>query len=875
MKNLDNLNLSFTRSHESVDRLGAKVAANLPRYTELTASLSNPKWESLGAIGGTQTIFLGSGYDHDGVTPLAVLYDSTNKQIKIYREDDIASPVLTRTISRTLGAATYDILDGTDIEDGSHAYVPFAGVVCHGLITLLCVKQSAAANPYIGISKVTMQATSSTATDWFSAGQIVLVGALQQLGNVTTYNDKPCGAEWCMSNYFPDRDSETLLGAYFPVTDYRHNGGSVGGQVGISYASRSAVGSQWTMGAFKLVYDSVSTEGVKNENHFHSVACHQHDKKRLVLVWAEGDTITNNTVRASILTHATDIRSGYAGVTPSAPVALHGTFGSVNSKKGNQWVSACPSPTYGNVLVACDEDLEVIQEFTFPDPDNMPTTLEIRGLYGKFEADRATGNNTNQNGLWIHCPAPERKEGYVARLTSGSSNDNDYSGHGRILYSADGANWGTVGKFPASSGTRSVPFIFNNKICTTNFSGGALIYGCDKPSVDIKRGLMVRSGYTQELRTYLNANRYWLTDNGTDNTFTDISPDAYGNLLHPITSEPIPWPPCPTPVFRVQSSTTSINMISARLSNDDSLTNASHILCQAFVYVLTDSIVYKSANYNGNTSGISTTRGISTNGSWVPVTSFDTPAAAAATWYLKHTILSGNSGEAIPCDFLIAFSEVSQSGRMAGTPIATSLRGDTAPVVAADERLEVTGFTLGSQWSIGMSLRVPEECWDTSVAAKMATGVEPLFTLRLDDNNYIYAYAHLKLDWLALVVSIGGVETSVPITQVEFYRLDPIRIAVSNDGTTTSMSVIVGGQRGGETIKTASYPQTIQPTSIRFADKDWSSVAQIDVFDVVIEESKAYTLTQSADWISSDMRSFSLEREAARSRLRSHKLRVR
>ena len=857
MKNLDKLSLSLGRSHESVDRQGAKVAANLPRYTELTSSSSNPKWESLGAIGGTQTYFLGSGYDHDGVTPLAVLYDSTNKQIKIYRNDDFTTPALTRTISRTVGTATHDILDATTIEDATHAYVPFAGVVCHGLISLLCLKQSAAANPYIGISIITLQATSSTATDWFSVGQVLIAGTLQQLGNVATYNDKPRGAEWCMSNYFPDRDSDTLLGAWFPFVDYCHNPGSVGGQVGVMYAKRSSVGSQWTTGNVALVYDTVQTEGSKTSNHIHSAACHQHDKKRLVVTWAEGDSITNNVVRSTVMTHASDIRNNYSIATKVLTDSLSGTKAASGAAKANQWVAACPSSVYGDILVTCDEDQQVIHTFTSPDPDNMPTKLSIKGLYGKFEADRGSvGTNTNQNSLWIHCAAPERKEGYVARLTSGSGNDNDYSDHGRILYSSDGLNWNAIGKFPASAGERSVPFIFNNKICTTNFSGGSLIYGCDKPSVDLKRGIMVRSGYTQHLRTQAEFDdRYWTTDSGTGNSSTPITQDADGNYLHPVTLEPIPSPPCLGPVQYVVTGSTSISAASYRISNDNTLADTAHALCQAWVYVLEDGMTYRSSNYAGLNAGVFTDRNILTNNTWIPVTNFDTPSGQSGPWYLKHVTHSNSTP--MPSKYLIAFSEVSQNGRMAGTPVGVSRRGNTTPIVAADEKLEVTGFTLGSQWSIGMSLRVPEECWDTTVAPKMATGVEPLFTLRLDDNNYIYVYAHLKLDWLVLVVSVDGQETAIPITQVEFYRLDSIRIAVSNNGATTSMSVIVGGQRGGETIKTTSYPQSIKPTSIRFADKDWSSVAQIDVFDVVVEESKAYTLTQSSDWITGDLQEFS------------------
>ena len=860
-KNLkDDFILNFTRDHTTVDRQGKNVAVNNPRYITGVNAYSLPKWESVGTVGEAMQ-YLGSGYDHDGVTLLTVLYARASGDIRIYRGNDFNTPVLTRSILRTVGTASRDLLENTSIEDANYAYVPKAGVVCHGLISILCVKHHVT-NAQESVAIISMQATSSTATDWFSSGQIQVAGNLADLGGGATYHGLSRSEEWSMSNYFPDRDSQEMLGAWFPFVDYVHNPGSPGGQVGVMYASRTSVGSQWTTGSVKLVYDSVVTEGALTESHYHSASCHQHDDSRLVVVWAEGDG-ANNVVRAIVLTDGGgDIRANYSTATIVLTDSLSGSRGGANPLRANQWVSACPAETYGDIFVTTDGDYGAIQRFSMPNPDSMPTKLMITHVYGKEESDRSSGTSTGQNSLWIHCPAPERKRDYVARTFPDASNSSTtYEESGRIVFSQDGKSWGIAGKYPLSIGSRSVPFVCGGKIVMTNFSADTIMYGCDTPTSRTVDVLSIRSGYIQELRSLASADdEYWMTDQGTGNTTVKVTRNANGTLTHPITSEEIPAPPCNTPVHYVNCSTTNRVAFQARLGNDGSLPDSGESLCQSWIYPLQDGMIYRATYANGassvNLASETTDHEIGSNGGWIPISTMGTPANQVGASYTKHRVET-TATTPIPTKYLVAFQEVSNSGRMAGVPVDILRRGDLTVITADDEQCEITGFSLSSNWSIHLSLRIPEECWDTNVSSKLSTGIEPLASIRVDANNHIYFYVDLKNDKFKAEITVGGTLVDTLEVTSEFYRLDPINISLSNLFG-TKIVVNIGGNRGGQDITTISSPSSIpKPTSIRIGKPDFSVVSQIDVIDVVIDENKAYSLEDLKDWNTSSPPYFS------------------
>ena len=857
-KNLDQLELSVIRPHESVDLNGRRVAIDTPRHTEITNIGSSSAWTVLEDTVDHQREYFGAGYDHDG-SPLSIQLNrqDASKLLYFFRDNDHSSPVLTKSLLRTLGGPTNkDILAGTTLEDATYAYEPVAAVIIQGLILFACTKVSVA-NGIESMAMVTMQASDASSTDWFSVGQINAPVSLPDLGGNTNEYGTARGKEWCVCNYVPDSDSETLSGAWVTIVDYCSNPGSVGGQVGVVYVQRPAVGDQWTVGALKLCYDTIVTLGTQAGKHMHGAWVHQPTPSHIVLGTAEGDGEDNvNTLIVLKDTVGGDIRTNYNTITPTLYHDRHGDADVTIPKISNQWVASCPAPKFGEILVTGDEDNAVLFKIVCPDPDNIPTKIEITPVWGVATGDsQSSVKNANFDSLWIQCPAPELKEHYVIRLNPSPTNVVSHADGSRILYSPDGEHWEIAGKYPIGATSPDLVYTTGGKIVIVNFTNGTNVYARDVPTLNPVRGIEVRSGYTSLTRTLSGSDTLY-EQSGADasNTVGVLAPTASGEFLHPSTGSYISPPPTMSPVYRLQCAGTFNSFGSFKVTDVNSCVNTKPVFVQVYIYPLSDGAELRTLGY-GAGAGSQCDTGTRSSG-WHPVTLFSDTSGEASTFEIRFFTYSGPIP--VNCDFLLSIGEVSQSGRCAGVPQRTVQEASGTTVSSVGEQCEVTGFVLGASWSISLRLKVPRECWDTSLGSFLGTGIEPLLTLRLDDTSYIYAYADITNDKIVVEVTSGGTTSSDEFTGLYFGRKDDIRIAFSNNGG-TSVALEMAGGRGGEVTATKVIPKTLTPTSIRFSDKDWATIAQIDVFDVFVDDSVAYTPSELADWLSSDMGSYCLE----------------
>lgn len=137
----------FSRNTATVDRQGNTVGLNLPRFGDSRLLTDIDSWSMVLADTGQAEIF-GSGWDHDGESPLAILWDVSQHELTFVRGDNF-------TVVNTLNTNS-GLLAGTV---PGYRYIPQNAIVYEGLVAVLMQRERRVGSSWVveGVSFASTQ----------------------------------------------------------------------------------------------------------------------------------------------------------------------------------------------------------------------------------------------------------------------------------------------------------------------------------------------------------------------------------------------------------------------------------------------------------------------------------------------------------------------------------------------------------------------------------------------------------------------------------------------------------------------------------------------------------------------------------------------
>jgi hypothetical protein len=322
----------------------------VPRFGRERVVFSDVTESEMLAIGlASQFMHFVSGYDSDGVTPLAVLIDTTTNRLLIYRG----------TLDASISGTIYPSFDLGNAA-GGYAHQPVTGCIAHGCIVLLCRKVGGGTQHGVSIVYST-----DTGVTW-------------NLHDVPTRTTGTFASPFCLQNYWVTQQNHGGHPTEFWIaaTDYHQQTGANGGQTALMRFSRPTGASPaWETAGLRVVFQEDGNGG----EHFHCAGVAEKDGK-LFIVTSRGDSTDDNAIILSTL----DISGGrddYLTEAITDNVNFHG--GKVGDagipaggKAGFQFTSIAPlrgNPNNG-FLIGADYNPEVIAKLVIPDGDPATAT---------------------------------------------------------------------------------------------------------------------------------------------------------------------------------------------------------------------------------------------------------------------------------------------------------------------------------------------------------------------------------------------------------------------------------------------------------------------------------------------------------------------
>ena len=792
---------AFSRPVETFGASGAIVPADEPRFSPPLTLASAPEIETVRATPGLIRV-LATGLDHDGTTPLLVVRHYSHLLLDVFT---VAGEALLEAEITGVGRNRTRLGDGGDIMQGSipdRAYPPEAGVVCHGLIVLLC--------------RVLERDGSG---QWTPTGVALVVSQDQGVTWEFVYEDRPVQegharlAFWAMQNWWPMERGPNPLEAYFVATDYRNNLGADGGRFYMFCASRPSVSEEWTLEPVIRLYEQIGTL----REHFHTGAVVPIGSGGLRAVVAVGDGQDLN--RIVSLTRSD---RNYLGPGWQVDETYHGSEGTPGAQ-GNQFVGCAPGPEPGQIIAGCDLTTPNLMLLTVDDLSKPHPKTEF--LYGLGWADgRATLN------FLVRTPTPELGGPYVATYRPQQGNQVPRCSRG--LYSPDGRNWTQAFSRDSTDlftiGLHGEHIYFDRRSLPPE---GLL--RVPVPRVVTRRPLVIGPGGLQR------AVNDPLVQRGSYGMIEPLEKSPQGLWLDG--GVPIdPQPPCAGPVYRVRASKYDAGRGIGRFLPAGNATNIGDILgidaLQIRCWVRniqaeSASRPFLQTGSSGQPAQIGQLLTVHNTDTWIPVTEVgDIVVGPGET--LQIGLWNGTIQPA-DADFYLALDAAVEG---LGFPGYAMMPDESDPPVGTwspDELASVTGFSCGLRWTITLAAEIPWDGWDTSVASVPQW---PIATLWSDEDNYIELLADTAEGKLvARIVRDGALAGALESGQLCWIRGSSVLVSIAEpgDGTGVQITLSAAGQPVREAIPAAPLFRTasllLQPAQIRFGDHTGASGNGLEV----------------------------------------------
>jgi hypothetical protein len=782
---------NFARGEEVIWSGQVRYGADEPRYESLSTLAPAPEVEVVRETP-SNTSVLGSGLDHDGVTPLMLVVDRSLRFMDVFTVagDELLQAELTgvgRNRTDLGGFTRLDLLHGAAPD---MAHEPICAAVCHGLIVVQC-------KVWFN-SLVDGDYWRPVTTSFFTSQD---AGQTWELFHEDTWvqNYWDRGREWCLQNWWPMQREPTPTEAFFTSTDYRYNTGAQGGRTYLFRASRSSLGAPWAVEPVSVVYE---TEGTRNE-HSHTSAAVPLPGNGMAVITSIGDSQPRNRVVNQRRSDQDYLAPGW-----STNERFHGSrfrdlvvdpeYGTWSDDgvhneefgtEGNQFVGCAPGTMSGDILVGGDLTSEQIMRIPASEMlKDHPNTEHVFGL------SVTSGNNRSEVFL-IRTPTPEHGGPYFARYSPLSQGGDTPAAARRVLYSENGTNWAQVWQPQAGNFQGAV---HGEHIYTDSFINSFGIRRMALPQLLHRQPLRVGAGGMQRAVAEPEV------ISGPDGELTLLQRNMQGQWLHE--GEVLsPQPPCAGMVYHVTASRFFDGEQAGRLKvcgesldiGDAVPGNALQMRCWVM----------------NNAPGVTMHPGLEMRDQGGKIQMLQRPVYASVDrWFpvlgIRSAVVSDNAqvvlrvlasaaAGADDADFFLALDSVVEG---VGA-VDYALPPDQSPGGTGswfpDEMASITGFQCTSTWTVTLAGQLPLDSWDGSIES---TGLWPLVTLWGDASNYIELSASTAdpedSRVLAVIVRDGVEAARLESEPTYLLRGSPLLVSLSDagDGLGVRMSISTGGQ---------------------------------------------------------------------------------
>ncbi len=675
------LSFTFERSVPTIDGQGNHLPPDQPRFEQPStiASVVTPELVRPAQYG---TTILGSGVDHDGVTPILVVKDSALNAVDVFSVEDVPAADASGIgrVRTSLGSGFIDIMGGTV---PNRRFDPRAGVVCHGLIVLACSVSYQPVPPLSAwvVRSIALVVSQDRGRSW----QLLFEDASVQ-------ENRERLREWSLQNWWPDESGGPVLNAYVAAADYRSKPGCDGGRVVAFRTSRAAVGGGWIITPPTLIYET-PTPGAGQHVHAAGIVPHN-DGLRLIV--GIGDTQSYSRVVSSTRADTTITPSGW-----STNENFHGSMGT----GGNQFVGCAPGPLPETLILGsdlCQEQLMLLDA----------RTGEHTWLYGNGWANALPSQN-----FVIRTPFPDRRGPYCATYEPQQNSTMFPPGSRRLLYSQDGIHWAQACA-PMTQSTWAAAIHGNHIYIDGDGVAKLGLRRIERPPVmHTARPLRVGPGALQRLTPSPIFNA------GAGGTITPLSRNPDGLWIDggvPLN----PQPPCNGPVWKLTGTLGSTDTRIADIFPINSptmgaATGSSRIIGRVWVMNLLNKSLTARIELKPNAAAVIESRNLNISSShvWAPIDLMISAAMPAGQRPVLR-VRSATGGSDTQA-FYLATDWWAEGEGSPGYPIGpdTAPRGDGT--VYPDERARISGFATGDAWTISLVGMLPFDGVDPSVQSKV------------------------------------------------------------------------------------------------------------------------------------------------------------
>jgi hypothetical protein len=763
----------------TVNPLGEAVAPNAPRFAAESAIAGAPVFELVRASASPITV-VGSGLDHDGVTPLLVTYEAVpaGPILDVFSVEG-AALVSAQTTGigrvRTVLPATGDLMRGAV---AGKRYRVTSGVVCHGLIVIFCTVEALNAGAWRDSANAFVVSQDRGAT-WAVAYES------------TAFFPGPArGAPWTMQNWWPMKRDPSPTEAYFAATDYCANPGAPGGRLYVMKAQRARAGMAWSIKQGTVAFE---VSGNSSE-HMHIGGVVPFGETGVRAFAALGDGRTNNRI-VSLVNRQGD----YTGAW-EIDGAYHGARGTPGVE-GNQFVGCAPGPFAGTVLAGADLTVEQLTLLTMDPLLAHPVTDRVAGY--------TASDGLSNVAFIVRTPTPELGGPYVASTEPFFFLPQPYVK--RALYSPDGMHWAQAAAPPGG-----YPVLHGGHIYFDGAAGTGLLR-VPVPEVVAGRPLVVGPGGIQHSRT----------DAAVSATpasrFVALTRDALGQWVDEGRVLD-PQPPTKGTVYRVRTSSNDASPVIARVYPAGPQNGVNRVLgsqLQVNAWVMHTDPSRSATLQIGYGDSVQApvayrTVNLSSTHAWAPVTACENIDIAPGRTLQMFVRCSGEV-----CNdqtMYLALDSVVEGAGTPGYPMPQDASVPAAGTPMPDEVATVSGFACGKAWTITLALQIPEDGFDFRSALQENW---PLATLWGNDANSVQLWANTRTGQVtARVIVEGRLSRTLASDAITMVRGAPILVSIAQPAGlgATEMTVSAAGQQvHTRAMGFVSSPRlAVQPREIRF-----------------------------------------------------------
>lgn len=747
------LSFHMDRPLPTLDWSGAPVGADEARFAPRTSIAGAVSLQTVRASSRASSI-LGSGLDHDGVTPLLVLNDSTANAIDVIAGADSALMLAEATgvgRVRTILGAGADVMCGTVT---NRRYNPRAGVVCHGLIVLHC---AVSRQPVPPVSAWNVCASAIIVSQ--DRGQTWSVA----FEDTIIQENRERGREWSMANWWPATMGAAPLDAYFASTDYRSKPGTDGGRVYGFRATRAGVGQPWTIDVPTMFYE---TPVLGMGQHAHAAGIFP-TPGGLRAVIALGDTQAFSRIVTLDRSNAEVAPTGWTGNE-----SFHGSMGA----SGNQFVGLAPGPAHGLMIAGSDLCYEQLMLL-----DATGSVAHHTHLYGGPWSD-----GRNSQNFVIRTPTPEHAGPYIATYDPQAASDPFPPQCRRILYSENGLDWAQA--FAPEAGTQWAAIAHGSHIYIDADSVSLLgIRRVDRPFIHTSSPLQVGPGAMQRLVAAPTITPF---SGGTVTALTRNGDGLWTDAGVPLD----PQPPCNGPVWKM---TGFSGMTDTRIGDLYPIASptmgqtlgTSRIVARVWLLnalqskAMTPRLELKPS---GATAIVTRSPNANTTASWIPVDfALDAPMPDG-----QRPVIRVRSGSAADVQaFYLAADLFAEGAGFVGYPAPHDTSLGLTGTALPDEHARIEGLNPGASWTVTLAGMVPQDGWD--LATPVAPGDRwPLASIATPSGERVTFYADNAAHALdADIIRSGSLVGRFRLDGVVWTRGSPLLISMARAGEYNDLAI--------------------------------------------------------------------------------------